>query len=176
MGRWAVSAGRIHLAGKSIICNYCRRYNDQVEFFPNAYFVNFAERSFRVLLHDTATAPVPWTAFLSWEKWVQDPNEHGRPLTAPMPSFEFFLYSQGLTGLTGSGAHLYKEAYLFQYMFVFILYIMPKRLKNLLGANGANGDRTDDPSVKQLPVWLPVWLPLTSQRPRPHSHQITWYK
>ena len=60
-------------------------------------------------------------------------------MSANHHTIEFFLYSQGLTGLTGSGTHLYKEAFLFQWSFVFIWYLMHEKAKK---------------TGKQLPVWL----------------------
>ena len=40
----------------------------------------------RVRLHDTATAPLSWTASLPWRKMGTEPNGHGTPSTAPTPS------------------------------------------------------------------------------------------
>ena len=74
---------------------------------------------------------------------------------APM-QLHFFVNSHGLTGLTGSGGHLYKEAYFFNECLFLYGILCLKRLKNLLQANWVNGNGTDEPSVRLLPVSLPV--------------------
>ena len=59
---------------------------------PKDWIGLFSAVNLRVRLHDTATASVPWTAFLPWEKMGTEPNEHGTPsmvltpLTATAPT------------------------------------------------------------------------------------------
>ena len=49
-------------------------------------YIHIIDITLRVRLHDTATAPMPWTAFLPWGKMGTEPNEHGMLSTALTPS------------------------------------------------------------------------------------------
>ena len=58
----------------------------------------------RVRLHDTAMAPLLWTASLLWRKMGVEPNGHGTPLTVPVPSCVNGLIGSNVTYFDGAVA------------------------------------------------------------------------
>ena len=53
----------------------------------------------RARLHETATAPVPWTASLLWTQMGTEPNGHGMPSTEMMLSTATVTTSSRVNGL-----------------------------------------------------------------------------